>query len=284
MVNPISGAINKFDLVLEIKKEIIRRNLTLFIFETTGEEDTFNLNNKIEELQPERILIAGGDGTIKITAEALKGKDTPIGIIPAGSANGLAVNLNLPSNLQEQIKAALDESIKGMDIILVNDEYCLHMSDFGVNAELIRKYENSRIRGKIGYLLNSIPTLVQSEYPFQFQIEANGQVLQKEGILLAIANAKSYGTGATVNPNGKIDDGLFEILVFKNFDFLEMLKTLRNEVELNPDFIEIIHTTNARISCKKPVAFQVDGEYVGKRKSVEVSILPQKIKIATPLD
>ncbi|UJH92002.1 hypothetical protein LZ575_05090 [Antarcticibacterium sp. 1MA-6-2] len=193
------------------------------------------------------------------------------------------MNLNLPSSPQEQIEVALDANVKGMDIILINDEYCLHMSDFGVNAELIRKYEHSKIRGKIGYFLNSIPTLVQSNYPFQFQIKANGQVLQKEGILLAIANAKSYGTGATVNPNGKIDDGFFEILVFKNFDFLEILKTLRNEVELNPDFIEIISTQNARISCKNPVAFQVDGEYIGKRKFVEVSILPHKVKIASPL-
>ncbi|UJH92001.1 acylglycerol kinase family protein [Antarcticibacterium sp. 1MA-6-2] len=83
VVNPISGAVNKSDLIKEIKNEIIKRNLTLFIFETTGEEDTFNLNNNIAELQPGRILVVGGDGTIKIAAEALKGKDIPIGIIPA---------------------------------------------------------------------------------------------------------------------------------------------------------------------------------------------------------
>ncbi|MFO7719486.1 MAG: diacylglycerol kinase, partial [Gillisia sp.] len=86
-------------------------------------------------------------------------------------------------------------------------------------------------------------------YPFQFKIEANNQTFKKEGILLAIANANSYGTGAKVNPKGKIDDGYFEILIFKHFDIFKILKTLRNEVDYDPEFMETISTKEAIISC-----------------------------------
>lgn len=280
VVNPISGGIDKSDLVEQVKKETIKLKASLLVFETTGEEDVFNLNEKIKELNPCRILIAGGDGTIKITAEALKGRDIPVGIIPSGSANGLSVNLYLPVKLEDQIRTALGTRFIHMDIILINDEYCLHMSDFGLNAELVRKYENASVRGKIGYLLQSIPTLLESDYPFEFKVETNGATYQKEGILLAIANASSYGTGAKVNPNGRIDDGRFEILIFKNFDMVEILKTLRNEVQLDPEFVEIISTSEATITCKGPVAFQVDGEYLGERDSVHVKILPGKLRLA----
>jgi diacylglycerol kinase (ATP) len=148
-----------------------------------------------------------------------------------------------------------------MDIIEIDGEYCLHMSDFGVNAELISRYEKSKIRGKWGYFLQSVPTLVSSDYPFKFTVEANDSVFETEGILLAIANASSYGTGAKVNPKGKMNDGTFEILIYKEFDFIEILKTLRNEVELDPEVVEVICTKEAKITCKTPVSFQIDGEF-----------------------
>jgi diacylglycerol kinase (ATP) len=103
VVNPISGAIDKADLIKEIKKEVIKREASLFVYETSGNQDVVNLNKKIKELKPSRIIVAGGDGTIKLVAESLDKNDIPMGIIPAGSANGLAYNLNLPATLEEQI-------------------------------------------------------------------------------------------------------------------------------------------------------------------------------------
>jgi diacylglycerol kinase family enzyme len=151
-----------------------------------------------------------------------------------------------------------------------------------LNAELIENYHNSRIRGKMGYLLQSIPTLWFSKYPFEFEINLEDRSFKKKGILLAFANAKKYGTGANVNPKGKVDDGVFEILLFKNFDILEILKTLRNETEINSEFVEIIPVKKAQVFCKKPVAFQIDGEYIGEKEDIYVKISPKKLPIMTP--
>jgi len=283
VVNPISGDLDKSHLLDQVKTEIIDINANLIVFYTKGENDVKELSQTIGKINPCRIICAGGDGTIKLVAEALRSRKIPLGIIPAGSANGLATNLDLPENINDQIKTALGDEVNTIDIIMIDDEVCLHMSDFGLNAELIRNYQRSTVRGKIGYLLQSIPTLVESEYPFQFVIEANGKILKTEGILVAIANARSYGTGATVNPKGKIDDGKFEILIFKNFDVIEILKTLRNEVELDPEFMETIQTTEARISCTKPVAFQIDGEYLGERQNVNIKIKARDLILAGPI-
>lgn len=283
VVNPISGTNDKTELIEMIEQEVEKIKASLFIYKTSGKEDIINLGKKIEELKPCRILVAGGDGTITLVAEALEDKLIPVGIIPAGSANGLAYNLQLPSSLEEQINTAFKDNFIDMDIIDIDGDYCLHMSDFGVNAELISRYEKSNIRGKLGYLLQSVPTLVKSQYPFRFTVEANNEIFKTEGILLAIANASSYGTGAKVNPKGKINDGVFEILIYKDFDFLQILKTLRNEVDLDPEVVEVISTTEARITCESPVSFQVDGEYLGKKDSITAKISSKKLKIATPL-
>ena len=283
IVNPISGNLNKEELIAEVKKNIAYKGYWLEIYQTCGKEDSAKLKSTLKNISPKRVLVAGGDGTIKMVAEVLSEFDLPLGIIPAGSANGLAFNLNLTSlSINKQIEVAMGENFRKLDILEINGEYCLHMSDFGINAELIKNYEISKIRGKFGYLLQSIPTLIQSKYPFKFEITTDKDRFTKEGILLAFANFKKYGTGANINPHGQPDDGIFEIIVFKEFDFLEIIKTLRNEDDLDPKFAEIIPATHAIVKCTTPVAFQIDGEYIGELEEIEVKIGRKKLKIAVP--
>ncbi|MGA9326593.1 MAG: YegS/Rv2252/BmrU family lipid kinase [Salegentibacter sp.] len=282
VVNPISGNINKSELIEEIKLASRKFGAKLDIYKTDGESDIINLRALLKADEPDRVIVAGGDGTIKIVAEALQHHEIPLGIIPAGSANALAVNLHIPHLLNDQLKVALGGCSREVDLLSINGELCLHMSDLGLNAELIKNYESSPIRGKMGYLLQTIPTLMRSKYPFEFTIETENKSYTRKGILLAFANAKKYGTGANVNPRGKIDDGIFEVLIFKNFDIFEIIKTLRNEAELDPDFMETIPAKEVSVTCTDPVPFQIDGEYIGEKKNIDARISDKKLKIMVP--
>lgn len=282
VVNPISGGRDKKPIIELLKKKIQETNGELTIYQTTGEHDKFRLQELIGEFEPTRILIAGGDGSIKLVAEILKGDEIPIGIFPAGSANGLAENLGLPKDIETLADIALGDNFITLDTIEINKELCLHISDVGLNAELIKNYHEGNIRGKLGYIIQSIPTLIKSEFPFHFKIEKEGMVLHRNAVLLAIANAKKYGTGSTINPKGKYDDGVFEVLVFKEFNIPEILKTFREDVELSSDFVEIFSASEVKLECPKEIPFQIDGEYRGEVKKVHAAISPIKIKIAVP--
>ncbi|SHF53335.1 lipid kinase, YegS/Rv2252/BmrU family [Salegentibacter echinorum] len=283
IVNPVSGDIDKEDIIHAVQQKLYEINASLNIYRTTGKNDREAIKNRVNNNDFDRIIIAGGDGTIKLVAEALMEKKVPMGIIPVGSANGLAANLGIPADLKTQLKIALGGHVTNMDILNIDGEVCLHISDLGVNAELIKNYQNSKVRGKLGYLLQSVPTLMYSKYPFEFEIQLESETLHKEGILLAFANAKKYGTGANVNPQGRMDDGVFEILIYKNFDIPQILNTLRNETNVDAGFVEIIQVEKARVICKKPVACQVDGEYMGEKKEVNVNIIPHKLPIMSPV-
>lgn len=280
VVNPISGGIDKSETIDRLQARFDQEQRELSIYYTSGKNDKAQLKAIVKELQPERALVAGGDGTMKLLAEILKGTSIPIGLFPAGSANGLAENLDLPSNLEELIDVALGNRFRELDCISVNEEICLHISDIGLNAELVKNYEEGRIRGKLGYFLQSIPTLIKSDFPFRFSFTIEGKVHHREGFLLAIANAQRYGTGATINPIGKMDDGIFEILVFKKFDIPQILKTFQQDVELSEDFLEIFPAKEALIECEKELPFQVDGEYLGQVKKIVARISDLKVRIA----
>lgn len=280
VVNPNSGSMNKSELVPMVCKEIQLRQWQCEVYETTGENDAAKIEARIIDLKPYRIVIAGGDGTINFVAHILKDFDISIGIIPAGSANGLASNFNLPPDLESQIKVALGEKTCAIDHLKVNDHTCLHIADLGLNAELIANFDDATIRGKFGYFLQTIPTLINTDAPFDFTIEINGELLERRGILVAIANAKQYGTGATINPNGRLDDGKFEVLIFKTFDTLEIIRTIYDKVDLDSEFAECHSDNKVVITTRVPVPFQIDGEPMEKTQRVEASFFSKQLIIA----
>ena len=281
-VNPISGGKDKSEIVDHIKEKIEEKKGILYLYYTSGKNDKKELTDIIKKFQPHRILIAGGDGTLKLIAEILQEDSIPVGLLPAGSANGMAENLQLPATMREIADVALGNHFVYVDCIEVNDELCLHISDIGLNAALIKNYEKGNIRGKLGYVIQSIPTLIETDFPFEFSIEVEGKTINRKAVLLAIANAKKYGTGSKINPTGEFNDGKFEILVFKKFDIPQILKTFQEKAAINDDFLEIFQTSDATIECQKHVPFQIDGEYRGEVKTVKARISRTKIKLAVP--
>ncbi|MCZ4318450.1 YegS/Rv2252/BmrU family lipid kinase [Aequorivita viscosa] len=282
IVNPIAGDSEKDTIINSVTSEAARRQINLNLYKTTGTGDKEAIDSLIDELKPERILVAGGDGTISLVAACVFEKDIILGIIPAGSANGMAVNFDLPQTLPEQIAIAFSDCTLAIDVLFINENICLHIADLGINAELIKNYENSSVRGKFGYFLQTIPTLINSEYPFHFEIETEAGTTEETGILLAIANANKFGTGATINPEGKINDGKFEILIFKNLDVIEIVKTIQERPQMHSDFVRVISTHKAKIRSKKKVPFQIDGEFLDHVDAVSVFVSNQQLEIALP--
>ncbi|MEM0518693.1 diacylglycerol/lipid kinase family protein [Aequorivita flava] len=282
VVNPIAGDSEKDTIIAAVESEAIKRNYSFQLYKTSGKADKKAINALIEKLKPTRVLVAGGDGTISMVADCVLKKDIILGIIPAGSANGMAANFELPQTLSQQIEIAFSDIALAIDILIINERICLHIADLGINAELIKNYENSGIRGKLGYFLQSIPTLINSEHPFYFSIETEEGIIEESGILLAIANANKFGTGATINPHGKINDGKFEVLIFKNLDFFEIVKTIQEKPEMSSDFVRVISTKAAKISCKKKIPFQIDGEFLEEITSVTAIVSKNKLKVAVP--
>ena len=282
VINPIAGGTDKQPIINAFEKHVSIDGNQSFIYETTGDNDKEAIQKLIKEQNPDRIVVSGGDGTIREVADAIKGASIKVGLLPSGSANGLATNFDIPDSLEEQLDIALGDHFIAMDLIEINGYTCLHIADLGINAQLIKNYEKSEIRGKLGYLIQSFPTLLSSDFPFEVEIQCDDQTISEEGILVAIANANKFGTGAQINPTGKMDDGIFEVLVFKNFSIKGILETFYDDAELDPDFVKVIPCKNVSIQSKKLIAFQIDGEFIGDEQRVEAKMTPHKLNLAIP--
>jgi len=282
VVNPISGDVDKSELIDATTLFAIKENRNLVAYTTSGDDDTSKIKALYEKLKPERIIIAGGDGTIKMVAEATEGHDVIFGILPAGSSNGLAVDLDLMKTIDENLEIAFHNNYIELDTIVINDQKCLHLSDLGLNAELVKNYEKSNTRGKWGYFLQIVNTLMDLGEPFKAEITIDDRIIECEARMIVIANSKKYGTGIIINPEGVMYDGKFELVILKNLDLVIFGEIIMGNMPLNHEDIEIVSADKATIKTNVPVSFQVDGEYCGKETELKISISPYKIKVAIP--
>lgn len=282
IVNPIAGDVDKSEMIAAAKSFAQRKKFNFVLYETTGKADCAKIKSLYQEHKPGRILIAGGDGTIKLVAEALEQQDVILGILPAGSANGLSVDLNLPDNLEENLTVAFADHFMEMDMVCINNKKSLHLSDIGLNAQLVKNYENSQTRGMLGYALQAINTLKEQDPPFHIKVEADGKTVECDARMVVIANSQKYGTGVTINPNGRMNDGKFEIVILKNLDVMVFGKIVTGNMPLDSGDVEILTAEKATIRTNVPVHFQIDGEYVGEETQLDIHILHQQMKVAIP--
>lgn len=282
MVNPISGDLDKSDLIEAVQEFATTNNFELEVYETTGSNDIKQIQALYEQNKPDRIIVAGGDGTIKMVAEAMEQHDVVIGILPAGSANGLSVDLNLPSTIEENLKIAFLNHFIEMDMICINGKKSIHLSDIGINADLVKNYEESNLRGLWGYALQAYTTLVESAAPFVATISTNKEVVEHTARIIVIANSQKYGTGVTINPHGSMNDGKFELVILKSLDLLLLGKIITGNMPIDSEDVVIISTDKATIKTDYKVNFQIDGEYCGAQDLLEIHILHKQMKIAIP--
>jgi len=281
-INPVSGGTDKSDWETQIKAFFEKTPHSADLLTLTGENDEQSLRARIGALKPDRLVAVGGDGTVKLVAEAALETNLPMGVLPAGSANGMARELGISSTPAEALTVLTEGKITPIDTILIDDhDLCLHLSDIGLNAQLVKHAQDNHWKGKLGYARAAFRVLVRHR-PMRVRIKVDEQVVQRDAFMVVLANARVYGTGATINPDGDLSDGRFEVVVLRHLSFLEFLKMFWRFQPFDPAKTEIFHTTEVRMETKHRVSFQVDGEYRGKIKQLSAVVQPGLLRVLMP--
>ncbi len=276
MINPVSGGTDKTDWTDGIKTHFASLPHTAELLYLDGNNDSELLRRSIADLKPDRVVAVGGDGTLKIVAEQLLGTGIPLGVLPAGSANGMARELNIPGDMEGSLNVVVNGELKPVDIISINDEICLHLSDIGLNAQVVKHYEQNNWRGMSGYL-RSVVKALRKRRQLRVEIDTGQECVQRQALMIVLANARMYGTGAVINPDGDLSDGRFEVVVFRRLTFWGLLKLFWRFRPFDPRHIEVFAATSVQIETQRRAYFQIDGEYRGLITKLTARIKPGAI-------
>ncbi|MBN8821901.1 MULTISPECIES: diacylglycerol kinase family protein [unclassified Spirosoma] len=284
IINPVSGGHDKSDWEQRIDTFFADQPYTVHRCYLDGKTDSETIQKQLSQCKPDRVVAVGGDGTIKLVAEQLISNPIPLGILPGGSANGMARELGIPTDLQKSLELLVDGKPKPIDVISINDDdICLHLSDIGLNAHIVKYYEQNNLRGKLGYL-RSVLNVLRKHRLLRLEIKTDDECVQRVAFMVVLANARMYGTGAVINPDGDPSDGKFEVVIFRRLSFGEILKLFWRFQPFDPKKIEIYPATSVTIETHKRAYFQIDGEYRGRITKLAAQIKPAALSVILPDD
>ncbi len=285
VVNPISGSVDKSALAEMLDDYALTYKWELKIFSTTGKNDAKQLQELINEYQPDIVVAVGGDGTVSLVAKLLVETDIVLGIIPAGSGNGFSKDLGLPQN---NFGAALVSLIHGqiarMDTLKANEYFFMHLADVGFNAHIVKLFNKSASRGLITYMRYVVREFFKYPTTYYEIITDNG-VFRGNAFMITVANSNQYGSNLTINPDGHWGDGKFEVIIIKRFQKKEALRIfyrlLTKKIKFSPHCI-ILQCTKATVICEKKKTLQYDGEFAKKVSQVDFIIKPASLQVIVP--
>jgi diacylglycerol kinase (ATP) len=234
------------------------------------------------------VVVYGGDGTIMDVAAGLRGSDVPLGIIPGGTGNALARELQLPFEMEAALKLIVSPQAKQrqIDLGMANEHLFLLRFGAGLEAEITRT-AGREMKDRLGLLAYPAATLqAWSQAKIStYRLELDGKVETIDGLACMVANAATLGIpGWNISPDVHIDDGWLDVFVIRRAD-LTVLASLAASVMGSPEMAteQLPHWRCRELVLSADPLQQVeaDGEELGQTP-VKVSVLPGAFRVITP--
>jgi diacylglycerol kinase (ATP) len=188
----------------------------------------------------------------------------------------MAKELGIPLALEEAIKLLISGKPKQIHAISINNELCIHLADIGFNAYTVKKFDELPERGMLTYAKAAWQAF-WNHHKMDVEFKVGNKLIKNKAAMVALANATEYGSGLKINPKGKLNDRVFEIILVKEYAVMEIIKIWISKLPWNPEKIESFQASSLKITTKHKVHFQVDGEYIGKVSKIEAKLIEKAI-------
>ena len=236
----------------------------------------------------ELVISVGGDGTANEVARGLIGSASALGIVPAGSGNGLARALRIPLRPGPALDALETGVRRRIDVGLLNGQPFLNVAGIGFDAVVSRAFHDSGRRGGrrglLGYVRLGLREMLRYHAP-RLVIETDGERLEARPFVLTIANGPQYGSGAVINPGGRLDDGQLELVILDDGPLLGILAASPRLFLGGLDRLagyRRLRVERAIVTAEDKLALHRDGDPASETERVEVSLEPLALTIVTP--
>ncbi len=286
IINPISGTAGKAGLAEMVIRHLAPQGHDIDVRYTTCRGDATRLAREAVTLGYTGVLAAGGDGTINETARALCCTDVALGIIPAGSGNGLARHAGIPVDPKLSLDIIGQNHIEDVDYGTVNGSEFFCTMGVGFDAAVSHRFARQPRRGKLMYV-KSVINEFASYQPETYTLSANGNIITRTAFLIAVANASQYGNNAYIAPEASITDGLLDVTLIHKGNPLE---TARMGIDMMTGYInrnmliETFRTPSVAIYRESAGPAHIDGEPVELGAILDIKCRHASLKMFTPVN
>ncbi|VAV85368.1 hypothetical protein MNBD_DELTA01-1294 [hydrothermal vent metagenome] len=287
IVNPKAGTgTNMAAAVMSAAREELLGLRGLFeIKVSTSRQDAFRLSKEAADKEYDGVFACGGDGTVNIIASALVGTNTVLGIVPAGSGNGLAHALGIPQEVRSAVSVINSGRVLKMDVGTACGKYFFSTAGVGLDAVVSKEYGKWTGSGGKRGVLPYLP-IVLKEYlmatPERVTVRWDDDAFMGNPLILTIANTREYGGGAVIAPEAEPFDGLLDICLVEKAgwvkDALLAMRIFKGNLGASKQYrnikakaVEVIRGSAGLV--------QLDGETFATEAKVSFGLLPQALRV-----
>lgn len=278
IINPNSGMGRHKAVIQAIEKNLSASEYVIELTRYAGHGSL--LAQKAAAMGYKAIIACGGDGSVNEIGSVLIGSNTPFGIIPVGSGNGLARHLGIPLKLDAALATLKKFNLQTVDTARINDQPFLGMAGIGFDAFIGKKFANYGKRGFASYV-----KLIFREYKGFKQKKVtlfiDDKKIQKRVLMLSFANSGQYGNNAIIAPEASLQSGKIGLCLVKKFPIwktpfiaFQMFTGKINQSK----YVETIWVEKATIKQKKKIA-HLDGEPMKLGKTLTVEVVPKSLTV-----
>ena len=284
IINPVSGGASPARARAQLASAVVSRHgdrAEVFVTERRGHARELA---RAAVRRGARLVISwGGDGTLNEVASALAFEDVPLGLVPAGSGNGLARELGVDSRPERAIADAIGAEPRAIDLGAVDDRLFVNVAGFGLDAYVAAEFDKrGGRRGFAGYGAMTLRALV-TYVPRHYTITTAEGRNASRAVLVTVANSTQFGNGARIAPRALVDDGLLDLVVVEERGrwrtVCHVPRLFDGTVEQMPG-CSIRRIREATIESDQPMAFHVDGEPVTGGTCVNVRVHHAALRVA----
>lgn len=283
IVNPRSGTGRKREIEKEIRERTDKSEIEFDIVHTTHRGHAEDIARKHSH-DADVIVAVGGDGTVNEVGRGLIGGEASLGVIPCGSGNGLARELEIPLRTSSAIDVINECEKRAIDVLNVGENISLNVAGVGFDAHISHLFANRKTRGPLQYanlIAKEFPNYESSEY----MLNIDGDIFRRKAFLICFANSSQWGNNIHIAPKASIDDGLMDVCIVSEFPNMAIpslvISLLSQSIDANK-YDEMIRAREVELMNTSEIIGHVDGEPILIKPHTKVWISPKALSVIAP--
>ena len=237
------------------------------------------------------VVVVGGDGTINEVINGImssKKNNTSFALLPSGTADDFAKNMEIPHDREKALKVILGEETRKIDLVKVNDKYASLIFSIGLEAKIAHLVCETKRFKLLGYWYYGLGMLFKRLPKSPLIIDIVGEHIHNEFILVVVCNASKYGRYMKTIPDACMDDGVINLATFDMMNQLETLLLFFLSMRGWNSWYRQMNSyrgESMRIECLDDVYGQFDGEVAmfNRGDVLNIEVEPLAIKVRAPV-
>ncbi|HET8914064.1 MAG TPA: diacylglycerol kinase family protein [Propionibacteriaceae bacterium] len=259
--------------------------------ETPAENPGPAITDEVVSAGVDRVITAGGDGTVRIVADRLAQSGIPMAVVPLGTGNLLARNLDIPLSQAEALEVAFGEHTSTIDLIKVtidgtHSQHFAVIGGLGVDA-MVMEETSPELKDKIGagaYFIAAAKALGRTPINMRITLDDHHQH-KRNAMICAIGNVGMLTGNLILIPDARPDDGRLDVYLASPHRLTHWLRAFLRLITLRPradDRVDQWQASNVEVRLDHPDPYQLDGDVIGDCRSLRAEVSPGALTICVP--